>query len=74
MIAVLERFWEGFGDWAAFWELFGRRVAIFRGLKKAVKKVQRQKPMGGVGPGVGEGSTNGKRVYMDFRGPARGGI
>ena len=41
--------------WAAFWELSGRRVAVFKGLKKALKKVQRQKPRGGLDKGSGRG-------------------
>ena len=46
--------------WAAFWELSGRRVAVFKGLKKALKKVPRQKPRGRVGEGVDPGSSRGR--------------
>ena len=46
--------------WAAFWEHFGRHVAVFRGLKKALKKVNVQKPTGSARQRVDKGSTRGR--------------
>ena len=47
--------------WAAFWEHFGRHVAVFRGLKKALKKVNVQKPTGSGRQMVDKWSRNGRQ-------------
>ena len=68
-------------SWGRFSELFGRHVTNFRARKRHWKKKAfedtpetNDKWLGEGRPRVDRGSTEGKLRYMDFRGPARGGI